>query len=57
MTRYRVAGGTQVNVAGVLYGPGEVLTEVPDDLPALLVTGVVVEVVDPPKAPKAQKAG
>ena len=56
MARYRVAEGTQVNAGGRLYTGGEVLDVVPHDLSALLAAGVVVEVVDHPKEPKARKS-
>ena len=43
MARYRVAEATQVNIDGQVYGPGEVLEVVPEDIVALLARGVVVE--------------
>jgi hypothetical protein len=56
VSRYKVASDTQVNAGGKLYGAGEVLEEVPDDVGRLLAAGVVVEVQDKAPAKKAPRS-
>ena len=53
--RLVVAEGTQVNVDGRVYGPGEVLEDEPADVDTLLVRGVVAEVTEQRKASGASR--